>query len=283
MKTLTQKQVDFYREQGYLNARGTIPQSALELARRVAGGWVEQTIASWEERGLLEDTRPDLDLEHRLVQVWQTAGRPGYIRSPRRDLVGPEMFEFLHHPAILDVAQDLLGTSEISAHGVFNARPKLPDQTWTNTPWHQDAQYFPDSEHGHVVAIWIPLQPVTEHNSCLQVAPQLHRGKLFETVQDEESGFVGLSRAEREKLDGVSVEMETGDALCFPQLTPHRATSNQSDAVRWSMDVRYEATPTATEGGKPQGFVARSAADPSSVTSYEEWLQKWEDIPAGSY
>lgn len=102
-------------------------------------------------------------------------------------------------------------------------------------------------------------------------------------MQEEESGFVGLSRAEREKLDGVSVEMETGDALCFPQLTPHRATSNQSDAVRWSMDVRYEATPTATEGGKPQGFVARSAADPSSVTSYEEWLQKWEDIPAGSY
>jgi len=77
--------------------------------------------------------------------------------------------------------------------------------------------------------------------------------------------------------------MEPGDVLCFTQLLPHRALPNRSDAVRWSMDVRYEATPTATESGKKQGFIARSAVNPASVETYEQWLAKWADIPKGGY
>jgi hypothetical protein len=69
---------------------------------------------------------------------------------------------------------DPLGTPEILRHGVFNARPKAPDQKWTDTPWHQDAQDHRDAAHLRVVSFWIPLQRVTELNSCLQIAPGLH-------------------------------------------------------------------------------------------------------------
>jgi ectoine hydroxylase-related dioxygenase (phytanoyl-CoA dioxygenase family) len=130
--------------------------------------------------------------------------------------------------------------------------------------------------------MWMPLQRVTEYNSCLQVVPGMHHGKLYDDYEDE-TGFIGLSPEDRKNLKGISIEMEPGDVLCFPQKTPHRALPNQSDAVRWSMDIRYEATAVATESGKRQGFVVRSPSNPASVETYEQWLTKWETIPAGNY
>jgi len=260
-----------------------LPPDLLKLTQSVLGRWAGDTIAQWLEEGLIADPRRDLDFQHRLVRVWQEAGRPKYIRSPRRDLVSPEMYRILVHPALLDVAADLLGTPEVSVHGIFNARPKLPDQVWTRTPWHQDAQYYRDAADGHVLSLWYPLQAVGEHNSCLQVAPRRHRGPLFDGHHDEETGFLGLSPRDREDLQGVAVAMQPGDLLCFTQKTPHRALPNRSDAVRWSLDVRYEATDRATESGRDKGFIARSPRDPAAVVPYAEWEQRWADVPKGSY
>jgi phytanoyl-CoA hydroxylase len=267
-KVLTDEQIAFYREQGYLHARQVIPVDALELARVVLGRWVDQLLDTWVAKGLLQHNFGDVDMARRLVVAWDAAGRPAYSRSPRRDLISLE---------------DLLGTPEISVHGIFNARPKLPDQKWTDTPWHQDAQYYRDAEHVHVLSLWMPLQRVTEHNSCLQIAPGHHQDPLYANYDDAETGFVGLSPEDRKNLVGRSVEMDAGDVLCFTQRMPHRALSNQSDTVRWSMDVRYEATTNATESGKKQGFIARSPSDPQQVLPFEAWMHKWDAIPAGSY
>jgi hypothetical protein len=279
MHVLTEQEIAFYQEHGYLHARGVLPSAALDLARVVLERWVDGMVARWLEEGLLADPMADLPFETRLVAVWNAAGRPRYTRSPRRELVSREMYEFLRHEAFLDLAADLLGTEEIFAHGIFNARPKLPDQLWTDTPWHQDAQYYKDAEHVHVVSMWAPLVPVTEYNSCLQVAPDMHRGQLFEGVQDE-TGFLGLSQAEREKLQGLSIDMEPGDVLCFPSLTPHRALANRSEQVRWSMDVRFESAVDPTASGRARGFVARSTA---GTTPYADWLHIWDDVPANAY
>ena len=260
-----------------------LPPDLLKLTRSVLGRWAEETIAQWLEAGLIADPRRDLDFQHRLVRVWHEAGTPQYIRSPRRDLVSPEMYRILMHPALLDVAEDLLGTPEVSVHGIFNARPKLPDQVWTRTPWHQDAQYYRDAADGHVLSLWYPLQAVGEHNSCLQVAPRRHRGPLYDGHHDEETGFLGLSPDDRQDLQGVSVAMQPGDLLCFTQKTPHRALPNRSDTVRWSLDVRYEATDHATESGRDKGFIARSPRDPAAVVPCAEWERRWADVPRGSY
>lgn len=280
---LTTDQLAFYSANGYLHAQAVIPPDLIALMTTVLSRWADETIDMWLAQGLIDNPRSDLDFQHRLATLWQAAGRPEYIRSPRRDLVSREMYDLLVHPALLALAQDLLDTSEISVHGIFNARPKLPDQIWTQTPWHQDAQYYRDAEQVHVTSIWMPLQPVTEHNSCLQVARGLHRGPLHEGWNDPETGFLGIAPEVRDALQGVSVEMEPGDALCFTQITPHRALPNRSNQVRWSIDVRYEPTAQATAVGQKQGFVAHSPQEPNAVPTYEQWLKKWDSIPEGSY
>ena len=280
---VSEEHISQYKKDGFIHLQGIIPMEVIDLERTILNRWVDDTIQQWVDEGLLADSMPDLDFQVRLLQAWEKASRPKYSRSPRRDLVSRETFDFLRHPALVDLAEALLGTSEISLHGIFNARPKLPDQVWTDTPWHQDAQYYQDAEHAHVVSIWIPMQRVAEENSCLQVARSHQRSKLHERWNDPVSGFVGLSPDIQKTLDGNSVEKDIGDALCFTQLTPHRALPNKSNAVRWAMDLRFEATEHATELGKARGFIVRSSSNPTSITAFEDWIKKWDGQPAGTY
>ena len=283
MHLLDPGQRESYHREGYLHAHGAVPRDALALIHSILENWCRRQIGEWVEQGLLPDGMEEVDFSRRLLHAWEAADRPTYMRSPRRDLVGPDLYALLAHPALLDLAADLLGTDEVSVHGIFNARPKLPDQRWTDTPWHQDAQYYRDAEEIHVLSMWIPLQDVDEKNSCLQVAPGCHTRGLYADYQDDETGFKGISKEERERLPGVSVPMRRGDALCFGQRLPHRALANRSDAVRWSMDLRYEATATATESGRQYGFVARSPSDPAAVLSCDAWLAKWDGVPPRTY
>ncbi len=115
------------------------------------------------------------------------------------------------------------------------------------------------------------------------MAPRRHHGPLYEGHHDEETGFLGFSPDDRQDLQGVSIEMEPGDLLCFTQKTPHRALPNRSHAARWSLDVRYEATDQATESGRDKGFVARSPRNPAAVVPCAEWERRWADVPKGSY
>ena len=122
---------------------------------------------------------------------------------------------------------------------------------------------------------------MTEENSCLQVVPGAFG--LFPS-HDHETGFLAVAPELDSNLQGVSIEMEPGDALIFDQLTLHRALPNRSDRVRWSIDIRFERTEFATPRGAAQGAIARSVRDPQSVTSYETWeRKKWDSIPEGAY
>ncbi len=289
-KILTDDQIAFYHDKGWLKVENVIPPRSIELGRKVCADWVDRTVQAWVDEGLLDDGLAHLDLEHRLTVAWNEAGKPMYHRSPRRQIVCSELFRFMSEPNVIDIAEDLLGSPEVFMHGVFNLRPKLPDQRWTRTPWHQDSQYYPSIAQVHTLSIWMPLMRVTTKNSCLQVAEGFHRGDMYAITEDEETGFLGISKEERAALPGIPVEMEAGDALCFTQLTPHAALPNKSDAVRWSIDLRYQSIADAFVdeynveiGGRDKGFIARSEADPASVASWESWERQWEDDPYSAY
>ena len=289
-KLLSDEQINFYNEKGYVKVENVVPQRSIELGRKVCADWVDRTVQGWVDEGLLNDELEHLDLFRRLTVAWNQAGKPVYQRSPRRQIVCPELFQFMTEPNVIDIAEDLLGTPEVFMHGVFNLRPKLPDQRWTRTPWHQDSQYYPSIAQVHTLSIWMPLQRVTTENSCLQVAEGYHRGDMYAITEDEETGFLGISKEERAAIPGIPIEMEAGDALCFSQLTPHAALPNRSDAVRWSIDLRYQSIENAMVdeynveiGGRDKGFIARSETDPSSVATWESWEHQWEGEPYNAY
>ena len=59
------------------------------------------------------------------------------------------------------------------------------------------------------------------------------------------------------------------------KLTPHGSGPNQTDAVRWSMDLRYQKTGEPSPRPEWPSLIARSRRDPGSETVYEAWRDQW--------
>jgi len=282
---LTQQDHAHYANHGFLLLKKVVPDETLVTGQSLLEPWVEYFVTEWKKAGLLTEDFSPLDFWHRFYAAWKRAGRPHYRRMPNRFLINPQMYAFLTRPVFLDIAEQVLHTSDISMHGIFNGRPQLPEADFAQTPWHQDSQYWsldygqePDSKREtHVITMWMPLQAVDSTSGCLAVMSRQDIGdKVFEPFDYDykKTGFLGLSPQEIARYPQIPVTMDRGDLLIFNQKTPHAAMKNVSDHIRWSIDIRYEATETATVVGRKFGFVARSERDPSSVTPVAEWCLK---------
>ena len=279
------RDLEHYRAHGFAYLRGVVPRALLDDGRRIIEPWVDYQIREWRTAGLIGDDFRDHDFWHRLLVAWRAAGRPVFRRRPNRFLVNQEMFDFFHHPQLLAIAECVVGTGDLSVHGIFNARPQLPGATWTDTPWHQDSQYWildyggpePDTERRtHVLTMWIPLQSVDAMSGGLHIMSKQDTGDQLFDLQDynyDDTGFFGLLPEDIARFPKLCEPMAEGDMLIFDQRTPHGAEPNLAERIRWSIDIRYEATATATIVGRRFGFVVQSA-DPARTTSFEAWRER---------
>ncbi len=282
MTTLTTQQLNFYNRAGYAHLPGVLPADLLRLGRQIIEPWVDLIIDEWCNSGLIDGDYRDQDFWNRLLVAWRAAGQPLFRRRPNKFLMNREMWTFFHHRTLLAIAEQVLGTHDLNVHGIYNARPQLPGAIWSETPWHQDSQYWgldyggiePDTERlTHVVTFWIPLQAVDALTGCLQVMSKDDTGdELFDVCNYDyrNTGFLGLSPESISRFPHYPVAMSPGDLLIFNQRTPHSAKPNQSERIRWSIDVRYEATNTATLVGRKYGFIVQNS-DKEKETSFEFW------------
>jgi len=275
-----------YRSHGFLYLRNVIPQSLLKEAQNLIEPWVEFHIALWQREGLIDRDFREFDFGHRLLEAWRAAGKPFFRRRPNRFLINPQMYAFFRQPVLLDIAEQFIGTPELSVHGIFNARSQMPDATFTDSVWHQDSQYW-DLDYGvaetdterrtHVMTMWMPLQYVDESSGALCVMSKKDTGDRLFPVHDydfKKTGYLGLPPDDILAYPHICEPMEPGDALVFNQRTPHGVQPNLANHVRWSIDVRYEATSTATKIGSAYGFVAQSRQNPQTETPLAVWLRK---------
>jgi hypothetical protein len=283
---VSDEELEQYRTRGFVYLRNVLPPSLLDDIQRIMEPVVDYLIDGWRHGGQIQSSYSDLDFWQRLLEAWRAAGQPPFRRRPYRFLINPEMYALFKRPELLAIAECVLGTSEINVHGLFNGRPQLPGAPWLETPWHQDAQYWnldygqvePDKERRtHVVTMWIPLQAVTEKSGALKFMSKIDtKDQMFEPHEFDfkNTGFLGLGPDDVTRFPHHYESMERGDLVIFDQRTPHGANLNKSNAIRWSIDIRYEATATATVVGKKFGFVAQSKENPASETSLEEWITK---------
>ncbi len=274
-----------YHEHGFVVVRNAIPPELLARAQSLIEPWVDASIASWRRSGQIAETYEQDDFWHRYLNAWNAAGRPHFRRSPNHFLINAAMYDFIRERTFLQLAEALIGTPELSMHGIFNARPQLPDHADTMTPWHQDSQYW-DLDYGnesdkarrsHVVTMWMPLQDVDAMSGTLQVMSKRDTGDVVFAPEEhdyERTGFLRIPPADVARHTALPMRMSPGDILLFNQRTPHGAAPNMIDRIRWSVDIRYEASAGATVVGQKYGFVAQSLADPASETSLAAWLQK---------
>ena len=267
-----------YERDGFLIIRDALSPAFIETCKDAAKIWVDAKIGEWRNEGLITEDFSQYDFRHRFLAAWHAAGEPWYARSPRKECVSlaPElMFNILRHDVFLDIAAQILGTENVASHGVFNLRPKAPSQKFTDTPWHQDAQYFPDYVDVNMVNMWFPMHAVDAESSCLAFSPGSHKDGLFEGDDSERNnGFIGLSPEREQEMTCVPAALQAGDLVIFTNKTPHVAMPNNTDGMRWSWDLRFIDCADVDQEIAQLATIARHQ-DPSQISDFEEFKARW--------
>jgi len=84
--------------------------------------------------------------------------------------------QLVHHPAILDAVEDVIGPDILVYHSTLFVKEA---HTPAYVRWHQDSPYFYLDPHEHVTA-WVALSDASVAAGCMQVLPGSHRWGAFE-------------------------------------------------------------------------------------------------------
>jgi len=301
MRVLTSAQLEQFTEEGYV-----VVEQVLDPDRDIAPVLAEYSdvldgiAESLKAEGILRSTYRDLPFRERLIRVCTASGRnfpqEFDISLPQTGVkadtpihVGPAAFRLLSTPRLLDLVEDMIGP-EIYSNPVQHIRMKLPKRAVARSgysglvsqiPWHQDnGVILPEADEAHILTVWMPLNDATVENGCLQVIPRSHRSDLIDHCPSEKGVAIPEKLIPTERA--VPLPMRPGSVLLMTSRTVHSSLDNATeDQIRISFDLRYQ--PIGEPTGRPAfpGFVARSAANPSSVLrDPEAWAQSWYDARA---
>jgi len=276
MSNLTPDQLDFYRTQGYLLVEDALDPSTFASLIAEIDTIVDQAAQQAHAAGQLNDLHADLPFPKRLARIHDQLADPNpLLGQVNGKLKTKGMFQILTQPALLDIVESVIGP-EILAHPQYNLRAKLPNQDATVVPWHQDLGYLqPDAEETFMVNFWIPLVDATVENGCMEVIAGSHYAPLIghDHGLGPAANFKGIVDKYLPPGEEVSCPVKVGGVLLLQHKTIHRSIPNNSDHIRWSLDLRYSDPAQPSGRDEVPGFIARSQANPSAVAqSLDEWL-----------
>lgn len=223
---LTQAQIDFYRNEGYLVIERFFDRATLDA--------VDQTIRDITDRAIASgDHSKVLELEPEPVD-----GRP----VPRR-IYNPfdthEVFRKLGtDPRVLDCIECVIGPDITLQHSKLNMKPA---KVGSAVEWHQDMAYFPHTNDSLVTTL-IYLDDATEENGCLQVLARHHTHFFDHALPD--GRFAGMIT---EDLDGgqfgqpIPLPAPAGSVIFMHCVTPHSSLPNRSTRPRRTLIYEYRA------------------------------------------
>jgi len=276
--SLTPEEVEFYDCEGYLVLPYLLNNQDMAPAREAMKQKVDMIAAELYTDGLIEDKLEAEPFKTRLARLFENLSDKEFLRYGRswRDRL-PGYFHLMSNPKILDAVESLIG-SELFANPVYNVRPKVPKVAAGAVPWHQDKSYWPDANSNPVITVWIPLVDSTHENGCLHIIPRTHKKRLLnyhaETYSSTGYTEVELDYVQRKKKEIMAIPLEAGGAILFNDRLIHSSTPNNSDHVRWSVDLRYQPTDQDPMPQHGAGFLARSCKRPQCVATLEDWLAK---------
>ena len=231
---------DAYQQNGYLLVRQAIPPDDLEPLCACIHRQVGIYATEMFNDGKIKNPFDELPFGQRLAALHSE--NEIRLRSWNQPAFGPELHALIQHPGILAALEPLLGPN-ISFNGDYHLRPKMPDSVHTAFPLHQDSQYYGKrSRYAHIITVWIPLVDVDEENGCLYVIPGSNAWDLVDSARDINMNMRSFEDVEARGTP-IPLPMNRGDILLFSNMTFHGSKINQTEEVRWSIDIRYHRTP----------------------------------------
>lgn len=272
---LTSEQIRFYDQEGFLVLREFLLDEDLLPAREAMERKVDSIAKDLLTHGKIHDVLANRPFEYRLAELFADLTDEDFLKFGRgwRDR-DPGYYEIMANFRILDAVESLIGP-EIFSNPVYNTRPKVPKVAAGAVPWHQDKSYWPDSNANPVISVWIPFVEANLENGCLFIMPRTHRQRLSSWHSETYSG-TGFLEIDEEHLpagrEPIPLLVEAGDIVLFNDRCIHMSKVNNSNSVRWSLDLRYQPTDQDEMPNHGVGFLARSKLFPEQVANKADWI-----------
>lgn len=217
LEVLTDSQVAFYRDNGYLVLESRVPMQTIEAIRAEIARFAAEArdMTESNDRIDLEDSHtPEsprlrrIKLPHTTSSVMHDLMVSDTILAPVRDLVGPDL---------------RLHTSKLNMKSAgFGAAIE----------WHQDFAFYPHT-NDDVLAVGVMIDDMVGENGPLMVFPGSHRGPLHDHHAD--GVFVGAMDLEAcgyDLTDAVELTGPAGSISIHHARIVHGSALNTSDRDR---------------------------------------------------
>jgi ectoine hydroxylase-related dioxygenase (phytanoyl-CoA dioxygenase family) len=204
---------DFYREHGYLHARGVFDPAEVE-EMRAAIERILEAVAGTEH-----------DANHTWAAVRQEAVLKGFHNVQYHDAV---FTRAVAQPRLVALLTQLLGPNVQLHHTKMLVKPP---ERGAPFPMHQDHPYFPHERHT-LLAASVHLDDTDEQNGCLRVVPGSHRQGPLEPTGASNTLAVPLEQ-------GTPLPAAAGDVVFFNYLTIHGSGVNASARTRRNVLFQY--------------------------------------------
>ena len=235
---LTDQQIDFYQQNGYLAGIRMLSDEQVEILRDELNVLTDPSHSGRElfyEYNSNESTDPTTALFHALG-AWR---------------VSPAFHDLLWNPAFLIPAAQLLGAPVRFWHDQIFYKPAHHGGI---VAWHQDYSYWTRTQPMAHLSCWIGLDDSKIDNGCLHYVPRSHRWDLLPVtgLADDMNAIRGVLNQEQNKeFKPLPIELRKGEASFHHPLMVHGSFGNKTDRPRRAVVINVFADGVISASDKP--------------------------------
>jgi ectoine hydroxylase-related dioxygenase (phytanoyl-CoA dioxygenase family) len=212
-KLLTDAQIEFYKEHGYMIGLPAVLSSREVLA--LNEGLNE----------LMKLLRPEEDAKE--IREWHESSR--------------FLYDVCMNNTILDYVEDILGPDFYLWGSNFFIKPPHSNST---VGWHQDTYYWP-VDPKISATVWLAFEDVDEENAAMKVIPGSHKAGLLKHARSTSTDSVLTLECEGGQFredSAVSLNLKAGQISIHDDKLVHGSPANRSGRRRAGLTIRYSST-----------------------------------------
>ena len=229
---LTEEQISFYRENGYIVIDGFLSAEELEIWRQC----VDEAVANRDDRKLADGRMRDGRDEYydrvfiQRINLWTDH------EGMRRLMIDARLGK---------MAADLAG---VDGMRIWHDQALIKPPWGNPTGWHLDNPYW--SFHSRdAISIWVALDDATRDNGCLYFLPGTHKTATWDNVGIGSSiGDLFDAYPQWREKTAVAAEMKAGACSFHNALLAHAAGANMTGKYRRAMTCAYMPDESAFNG-----------------------------------
>jgi len=224
--TFTEAEVDHFRRDGYVIARGLLGEDLREQMMAITRDGLAR---------LVEPIEFEADLHYPGAPQSRAANGGDTVRRLKQaHCRGFAFTEWLTQPTLVERLKQLLGPNVAMPLAHHNCIMTKQPRFSSETGWHQDIRYW-SFERPELVSAWLALGREYPQNGCLKLIPGSHLLTLDRSRLDDDLFFRPDLPENRALIDqAVYAELEPGDVLFFHCRTLHAADRNSTGETKYS-------------------------------------------------